>query len=80
MDSTTPRRKANPLKGKGGLVTVAAHAVLPEARWLVSLLLSAAFGTGAYAIALLAIGLKPNERTTALRLAGRVVGKGDAAA
>ena len=64
----------------GGLVTVAAHAVLPEARWLVSLLLSAAIGTGAYAVALLAIGLKPNERTTALRLAGRVVGKGDAAA
>ena len=59
----------------GGLVMAAAHAVLPEAQWLVNLLLSAAFGTVAYTVALLAIGLKPNERATALRMAGRVLGE-----
>ena len=42
----------------GGLVMAAAHAVLPEAKWLVNLLASAALGTGAYGVALLAIGLE----------------------
>ena len=64
----------------GGLVMAAAHAALPEAQWLVNLVLSAAFGTVAYAVALLAIGLKPNERATALRMTGRVLGKGRTAA
>lgn len=62
----------------GGAVMAGAHAVLPEARWLVDLLVSAAFGAGAYVATLLAIGLKPNERATALRLAGKVLGKGRA--
>ncbi|MDH4112283.1 MAG: polysaccharide biosynthesis C-terminal domain-containing protein [Actinomycetota bacterium] len=64
----------------GAAVMVLAHAVLPEAKWLVNLLLSAALGTGAYAAAMLVIGLKPNERTTALRLAGTVIGRGRAGA
>jgi O-antigen/teichoic acid export membrane protein len=64
----------------GGSVMAGAHAFLPDAKWLVNLLLSAAVGTGAYAVAVFAIGLKPNERSTALRMAGRVVGKGRAAA
>ena len=64
----------------GGLVMAAAHAVLPEAKWLVNLLASAAAGTGAYVVALLAIGLKPNERATAMRLAGKVLGRGRAPA
>ena len=60
----------------GGIVMAVAHAVLPEAKWLINLLASAALGTGAYAVAVLAIGLKPNERGTALRLAGKVIGRG----
>ncbi len=60
----------------GGVVMAGAHTVLPEAKWLVNLLLSAAIGTGAYSVALFAIGLAPSERATALRMAGRVVGKG----
>jgi O-antigen/teichoic acid export membrane protein len=64
----------------GGVVMAAAHAVLPEATWLVNLLLSAAVGAGAYAAALFAIGLTPGERASALRLAGKVVGTGRASA
>lgn len=60
----------------GAAAMALAHAVLPEATWLVSLVLAAALGTGAYAVTLLAVGLKPNERSTALRMAGRVVGRG----
>ncbi len=65
--------------GVGALVMVAVHAVLPEAKWLVNLLLSAAIGSAAYAVVLLAVGLKTNERATALRMAGRVIGRGRAA-
>jgi O-antigen/teichoic acid export membrane protein len=64
----------------GGLAMAVAHAVLPETKWLVNLLASAAIGTGAYVVALLAFGLKPNERATAVRLAGKVLGRGRAAA
>jgi O-antigen/teichoic acid export membrane protein len=64
----------------GGLVMAVAHAVLPEAKWLVNLLASALAGTGAYAVAVLAIGLKPNERATAMRLAGKVLGRSRTAA
>jgi O-antigen/teichoic acid export membrane protein len=64
----------------GGLAMAGAHAALPSATWLLNLLLSAAIGTGVYAAVLLAIGLVPSERATALRLAGRVVGRGRAAA
>ena len=49
--------------------------MLPDARWLVDLLVSAALGSGAYVVALLAVGLRPNERATALRLAGRFLGR-----
>ena len=37
---------------------------------------SAALGAVAYVVALLAVGLQPNERATAFRMAGKVVGKG----
>ncbi len=62
----------------GAGVMAGAHAVLPEARWLVSLLVSAAVGTGAYGVAVLSFGLKPDERATALRLAGKLSGRGRA--
>ena len=60
----------------GGAVMAVVHQAVPESRWLVGLVLSAGLGTGAYVATLLAIGLKPAERATALRLAGKVVGKG----
>jgi O-antigen/teichoic acid export membrane protein len=64
----------------GGLVMAAVHAVLPEAKWLVNLLTSAAVGTGVYAVAVFAIGLAPGERVAASRLAARVLGRRRAAA
>ena len=60
----------------GGIVMVAAHETLPEAQWLVNLLASAALGTAAYAMGLVAIGLKPGERGTVFRLAGKVISRG----
>jgi O-antigen/teichoic acid export membrane protein len=62
----------------GGLAMAAAHAMLPDGRWLIDLLLSGALGTVVYAVALFAIGLTPDERTKALRLAGKITGKGRA--
>jgi O-antigen/teichoic acid export membrane protein len=64
----------------GGLAMAAAHAMLPDGRWLIDLLLSGALGTVVYAVALFAIGLTPDERTKALRLAGKITGKGRAPA
>ena len=40
-----------------------------------NLLASAALGTAAYAMALVAIGLKPGERGTVFRLAGKVISR-----
>ena len=64
----------------GGLVMAAVHALLPEAKWLVNLLTSAAVGTGVYAVAVFAIGLAPGERAAGSRLAARVLGRRGAAA
>jgi O-antigen/teichoic acid export membrane protein len=64
----------------GGLAMAAAHTMLPDGRWLIDLLLSGALGTVVYAVALFAIGLTPDERTKALRLAGKITGKGRAPA
>ena len=52
-----------------------AHLAIPDAQWLANLALSAALGTAAYAAAVLAVGLEPNERTTALRMAGKATGR-----
>jgi O-antigen/teichoic acid export membrane protein len=64
----------------GGLAMAAVHAMVPDGRWLIDLLLSGAVGTAVYAIALFAIGLTPDERTRAMRLAGKITGKGRAPA
>jgi O-antigen/teichoic acid export membrane protein len=64
----------------GGLTMVVVHAVLPDGRWLIDLLLSGALGTVVYAVALFAIGLTPDERARALRLAGKIAGRGRAPA
>ncbi len=73
FDPSYLRLVAPALIGAG--VMAGAQAVLPEARWLVNLSVSAAVGAGVYVIAVLAIGLKPNERATALRLAGKLAGR-----
>ncbi|CAN5734521.1 hypothetical protein BH18ACT17_BH18ACT17_15010 [soil metagenome] len=62
----------------GGAVMTLAHLAVPEAQWFANLALSAALGTAAYAVCVLAVGLEPNERATALRMAGQVTGKGRA--
>jgi len=59
----------------GAAVMAASTAILPEARWFVNLVVSAGLGTLAYAVALLAFGLKPGERATIGRLARKVLGR-----
>jgi O-antigen/teichoic acid export membrane protein len=65
-----------PAAAIGAAVMAVAHATLPEAKWLVNLVVSAALGTGAYAAALLAFGLTPGERRVAIAIARRAVGRG----
>ena len=64
----------------GAAVMAVSTAVLPDARWLVNLVVSAGLGTLAYALALFAFGLKPGERATIARLARKVLGRKPAAA
>jgi O-antigen/teichoic acid export membrane protein len=58
------------LVGAGVMMIV--HLVLPEARWLVNLLASAALGTCAYVVVLFAVGLTPKERASALGMGRKV--------
>jgi O-antigen/teichoic acid export membrane protein len=53
-----------------GLTMGLMHAALPDGRWFVDLVVSAAVGVGVYVAALLAIGVLPSERTALLRLLG----------
>jgi O-antigen/teichoic acid export membrane protein len=69
-----------PAAAAGGLAMALAHAVLPEEKWLLDLVLSFAVGGAVYVAAVFAIGLPPNERGSLVRLAGRVLGRGRAAA
>lgn len=55
----------------GALGIVGAHAVLPDTKWLVDLFGSAAAGGAAYIVALLAVGLAPEERSKIAGLIGR---------
>ena len=55
----------------GALTMGLAHAVLPDARWALDLLVSAALGTGVYGASMLAIGLSPTERGAVARLIRR---------
>ncbi len=64
----------------GAAVMALSNALLPEAKWLVNLVVSAGLGTLAYAVALLAFGLKPGERATAGKLARKVLGRSPAEA
>jgi O-antigen/teichoic acid export membrane protein len=53
----------------GGLAMWATHAALPPEKWLVDLVISAGIGCAVYAVTLVAVGLKPGERGTVLRMA-----------
>jgi O-antigen/teichoic acid export membrane protein len=59
----------------GAIVMWAVHAVLAGPKWLIDLTLSISAGTLAYGVVLLWIGLKPGERTTALALIRRLLGR-----
>jgi len=52
----------------GALTMGLAHAAMPNGRWFLDLLVSAAAGTAVYAGALLAVGLSLAERAAAVRL------------
>jgi O-antigen/teichoic acid export membrane protein len=59
----------------GALVMALIHAALPSEQWLINLVISAAIGTAVYVVTLFTIGLTPNERSSAMAMAGKVVGK-----
>ncbi|HYF12210.1 MAG TPA: MATE family efflux transporter [Actinomycetota bacterium] len=69
-----------PAAAAGGAAMALAHAVMPPEQWLLDLLVSFVVGSLAYLLALVAVGLPRNERTSLFRLAGRVIGRGAAAA
>ncbi len=52
----------------GALTMGLVHAVMPEGKWALDLLVSAALGTGVYGAAMLAVGLSPTERAAVTRL------------
>jgi O-antigen/teichoic acid export membrane protein len=55
----------------GGLTMGLMHAAMPDGRWFVDLVVSAAGGVGVYGAAMLVIGLLPSERIALRRLLGR---------
>jgi O-antigen/teichoic acid export membrane protein len=52
----------------GALTMGLAHAVMPEGKWALDLLVSATLGTGVYGAAMLVVGLSPTERAAVTRL------------
>src|SRR5687768_18065695 len=52
----------------GALMMWLVHAAMPNDRWLLDLLVSAAAGGAVYAGLLLAFGLSPTERAAAIRV------------
>jgi O-antigen/teichoic acid export membrane protein len=59
----------------GALVMLGAHDLIPAEYWRLDLLGSAAAGTIAYAMAMLAVGLTVKERVAVQRIAGKVLGR-----
>jgi O-antigen/teichoic acid export membrane protein len=55
----------------GALTMGLAHAAIPDAKWALDLLVSAALGAGVYGVALLVVGLSPTERAAVTRLIRR---------
>jgi O-antigen/teichoic acid export membrane protein len=56
----------------GGLAMLGVHLLLRDGAWPVDLVVSAGIGVVVYAVALIAVGLKPGEKRTALSLLKRV--------
>ena len=59
----------------GAAVMLGASVVIPTEKWLVNLVGASALGVGAYAVALVAVGLKPGERRALLSVAKRLAGR-----
>jgi O-antigen/teichoic acid export membrane protein len=59
----------------GALAMAATHLVVPDEKWLLDLLASAAVGGAVYLVAVVAVGLPVSERTALFRMAGRVLGR-----
>jgi O-antigen/teichoic acid export membrane protein len=64
----------------GALVMAGVHALLPDERWFVDLVMSFAAGGAAYAVTLIAVGLTPGERGSLMRMARKVLGRSSSAA
>jgi O-antigen/teichoic acid export membrane protein len=64
----------------GGLAMALTHAAMPPDRWFWDLVVSFGVGGFSYVVTLVAIGLPSHERTSLFRMAGRVLGRGSAAA
>ena len=54
---------------------IGASVVIPSETWLVNLVVASALGVGAYAVALVAVGLKPGERRALLSVVKRLAGR-----
>ncbi len=59
----------------GGLAMWGLHLVLPQAQWLVNLVVAAAAGTLVYGLVVLAFALPPNERAKATAITRRLAGR-----
>jgi O-antigen/teichoic acid export membrane protein len=68
-----------PATAVGALAMAGTHMLLPAEKWLVNLVASFAVGGLAYVVTLIAVGLKPSERTALIRMAGKVLKRSPAA-
>jgi len=59
----------------GAAVMIVTHLALPEAKWLVNLLGSFAAGGAAYVVVLVLVGIRPEERRSLFRMAGKVLAR-----
>jgi len=59
----------------GAAVMIGASLIIPSEKWLVNLVVASALGVGAYAVALVAVGLKPAERRALLSVVRRLAGR-----
>jgi O-antigen/teichoic acid export membrane protein len=63
-----------PAAAAGGIAMALAHAVMPDPKWLLDLLVSFAAGSAVYVLALVAVGLPVHERTALFGMARKVLG------
>ena len=64
----------------GAAIMLLVHDVLPDAKWFVNLLGSFAVGGAAYVAVLVTVGIKPEERRSLFRMAGKVLRRAPASA